>query len=456
VTKCELRPVVSTVRMIRESIPRAYDGDDTALEELEADLQGDGPDLEMTDTDLDAVEELDLTSIQEGSDSPVVKLGNILIFNAITRKVSDIHVEPFEKFVRVRFRKDGVLYVFKEYPKKLGNPLTSRVKIMAGLDIAERRRPQDGKFQLRAQGRQVDFRVSILPTVHGEKTVMRLLDSGNLMLSLDSLNFEPQALKDFRDAVFKPYGMLLVTGPTGSGKSTTLYSSIKEVQNIESNLITVEDPVEYQLEGINQVPVNVKRGLTFAASLRSILRQDPDTIMIGEIRDLETIEIAIKAALTGHLVLSTLHTNDAPSTISRMIDMGVDPFMVASSVILVAAQRLARGLCGDCKRPLDPMPPADRLLEMGFLPEEVKTAELMMPVGCPRCNNGYKGRFAVLETLTMREEVRRMVIEGRSAAEIKTRALDLGMLTLRRCAIKNALRGRTSLDEVVRVTMADN
>jgi type IV pilus assembly protein PilB len=456
VTRCEIQPVVATERMILEYIPRAYGTEEDQLEEINEEMVGtEDPELELSESEVDQIEELDLARIQEGTDSPVVKLVNIIIFNAITRKVSDIHIECFEKFVRIRFRKDGVLYVFKEYPKKLANAITSRLKIMSQMDIAERRKPQDGKFQLRALGRQIDFRVSVLPCIHGEKTVMRLLDAGNLTPNLDVLGFEPQVLREFRDAIHSPYGMLLVTGPTGSGKSTTLYSSIQEVMSIESNLITVEEPVEYQLEGINQVPVSVKRGLTFAAALRSILRQDPDTVMIGEIRDLETIEIAIKAALTGHLVLSTLHTNDAPSTISRMVDMGVDPFMVASSVVMVAAQRLCRSLCNDCKELLDPLPPADRMLELGFLPDEIKTAEIYEPGGCPRCLSGYKGRFAVVESLVVGDEIRRMIIEGRSASELKERALDLGMMTLRRAALKNSLRGRTSLAEVMRVTMAD-
>jgi type IV pilus assembly protein PilB len=326
---------------------------------------------------------------------------------------------------------------------------------MASLDIAERQKPQDGKFQMRIDGRQVDFRVSVLPVIHGEKVVMRLLDASNLQLSLDSLGFEDKALKDFRTALAAPYGMILVTGPTGSGKSTTLYSAVRETLNPEDNIVTVEDPVEYQLEGVNQVQVQPKRGLTFAAALRSILRQDPDTILIGEIRDTETIEIAVKAALTGHLVLSTLHTNDAPSTITRMVDMGVDPFMVASSTLLVSAQRLCRKLCGGCREPMD-APPPERLRALGMTDSDLEVPQTFFQArGCPRCNNGYSGRFAVLETLPMTEDVKRVIIKGGSAQEIKAKALENDMMTLRRCGLRAAARGRTSLEAVLSVTMQD-
>jgi len=297
----------------------------------------------------------------------------------------------------------------------------------------------------------VDFRVSVLPMIHGEKVCIRILDSSGLSLTLDALGFEPQALEDFRWAVNQPYGMLLVTGPTGSGKSTTLYSAIREVMRVEDNITTVEDPVEYQLEGINQVPVSEKRGLTFAAALRSILRQDPDTVMIGEIRDKETAEIAIKAALTGHLVLSTLHTNDAPSTVSRLIDMGIDPFMVASSTILVSAQRLLRKLCNECKERFEP--PRERLMQIGSREDEVGSATFFRAKGCGRCTNGYKGRFAILETMRMREDIRRIVIEGGSALDIRGKALEHNMITLRRCALLNSMRGKTSIEEVLTMTL---
>ncbi len=451
VTGCQLMPVVSTQATIRHAIDRFYRSNEQEMEELLDDMVD--PELELTSGQTEEQEDtFDITA--ESGDSPVVKLVNMVIYRAIKDKVSDIHVEAYEKKVVVRYRQDGILYEALTAPKKMQNAIISRIKIMSDLDIAERRRPQDGKFQLKVDGRQVDFRVSVLPVIHGEKVVLRILDSSNLTLNLDSLGFEEKALADFRNAIEAPYGMILVTGPTGSGKSTTLYSAVKEIMSIEDNIVTVEDPVEYQLEGINQVPVNAKRGLTFAAALRSILRQDPDKIMIGEIRDLETVQIAIKAALTGHLVLSTLHTNDAPSTITRMVDMGVDPFMIATSVLLVSAQRLCRALCTECREEVE-IPP-ERLLAMGLTEEEVESKPTFYKAkGCQRCTGGYKGRFALLETLPVSEEVRKVVIAGKSAVEIKNLGLEEGMITLRRCGLLNAMRGRTSLEEVMRVTMAD-
>ena len=449
VTGCEIRPVVSTERSIMAAINRYYDRSEAAM----ADLMGEiSPEMEMVTEQED--EELDLAEVNS-EDSPVVKLVNLIIYQAIKEGASDIHVEPYEKKLRVRYRQDGILRETISPPKKMQNSLISRIKIMADLDIAEKRIPQDGKFQLKVEGRPIDFRVSILPTIHGEKVVMRLLDSSSLTLTLDVLGFEERALTDFRQAIKKPYGMILVTGPTGSGKSTTLYSSIKEILNTQDNITTVEDPVEYTLDGVNQVPVNAKRGLTFAAALRSILRQDPDIVMIGEIRDLETIEIAVKAALTGHLVFSTLHTNDAPSTVSRMLDMGVDPFMISSSVILLSAQRLARKICDECKEPVADLPPADQLLEMGYTEEEIPGLEMFAPVGCNKCANGYRGRFALLETLPFTENIKRMVVNRESALDIKKMAMEEGMVTLRRAGLMNVARGTTSLEEIVRVTMAD-
>ncbi|MHC4549508.1 MAG: GspE/PulE family protein [Planctomycetota bacterium] len=451
-TGCDLRLVLSLEESIDRALTRVYN---PGAAELEAVMD------EMGDADLEIkrnedIDELDLDAIAaDDSESPVIKFVNLVIYQAIKERSSDIHIEPFEKVVRVRFRSDGVCHEAFKPPKALQNSIVSRVKIMCGMDIAERRKPQDGKFQIRVEGRQVDFRVSVLPTVHGEKVVMRILDAGNLALSLDSLGFEKKALDDFESAINSSYGMILVTGPTGSGKSTTLYSAVKAILNDELNFVTVEDPVEYQVFGVNQVHVNEKRGLTFASALRSILRQDPDIVMIGEIRDTETIGIAIKAALTGHLVLTTLHTNDAASTITRMIDMGVDPFMVASATLLVSAQRLARRLCKYCKAPLEKAP-KKRLRTIGFTESELEDVEVFRPVGCPRCNNGYAGRFALLETMPMNDDVKRMVIEGKSSLELKNTAIrDHGMITLRRCGILNALRGITSLEEVLRVTMPD-
>jgi type IV pilus assembly protein PilB len=450
VTGCQLMPVVSTEETIKNCIDRFYRSNEQEMEDLLDDMAD--PELEITSNEPEEDDNFDITA--ESGDSPVVKLVNMIIYQAIKNRVSDIHIEAFEKKIIVRYRQDGILYEALTPPKKMQNAIVSRIKVMSDLDIAERRRPQDGKFQLRVDGRQVDFRVSILPVVHGEKVVMRILDSSNLTLDLDSLGFEEKALEDFRNAIAAPYGMILVTGPTGSGKSTTLYSALKEIMSVEDNIITVEDPVEYQVEGINQVPVNAKRGLTFAAALRSILRQDPDKILIGEIRDLETIEIAIKAALTGHLVLSTLHTNDAPSTITRMADMGVDPFMIATSTVLVSAQRLCRRLCTDCRTEVEV--PAERLISLGLNEDEIKGNPVLYEAkGCQRCAAGYKGRFALLETLPMSEAVRRIVIDGGSAIDIKKTGLEEGMVTLRRCGMLNAIRGNTSIEEVLRVTMAD-
>jgi type IV pilus assembly protein PilB len=340
-------------------------------------------------------------------------------------------------------------------PKSILNALISRLKIMAQLDIAERFSPQDGKFQIRYEGRTIDLRLSILPVVGGEKAVMRILDGGNLALKLETMGYEPKALEDIRRAISAAYGMMLVTGPTGSGKSTTLYSCVHEVATPDVNVVTVEDPVEYRMDGINQVPVNPKRGMTFAGALRSILRQDPDVILVGEIRDTETADIAIKAALTGHLVLSTLHTNDAASTITRLVDMKIDPFMVSSSLLCIGAQRLARKLCEGCRQPLEL--PEKELLSVGFLPEEIPTLKLMKPnpAGCARCSLGYRGRFAILETLYLDETLKRMIVEGRSVHDMKHHAVEQGMITLRRVGLLNVMRGRTSLEEVLRVTLED-
>ncbi|MHC4931439.1 MAG: GspE/PulE family protein [Planctomycetota bacterium] len=450
-TGCDLRLVLSLDDTIAKTLNRIYNPGAAQLEAVMGEM-GEA-DVELKQADID---ELDIEAMaQDDDESPVIKFVNLIIYQAIKERASDIHIEPFEKIVRVRFRGDGVCYEAFKPPRALLNSIVSRIKIMCGLDIAERRRPQDGKFQIKVEGRQIDFRVSVLPTVHGEKTVMRILDGGNLALSLDSLGFEPKALEDFRRAVSSSYGMILVTGPTGSGKSTTLYSAVRELLSDELNFVTVEDPVEYQLFGVNQVQVSEKRGLTFAGALRSILRQDPDVVMIGEIRDTETIEIAIKAALTGHLVLSTLHTNDAASTITRMIDMGVDPFMVSSATLLVSAQRLARRLCKYCKAPME-KPPTERLVHIGFTEEEAETAQILQATGCHRCKGGYSGRFALLETLPMVDDVKRMVIEGKSSLELKNRSiLEQGMISLRRCGVLNVMRGNTSIEEILRVTMHD-
>lgn len=451
VTGCTIRPVLSTDVTIRAVIPEVYNRGQEMVQDLLDNM--DDPELDIQEARDDA-DEFQLDG-EDGDQAPVVKLVNLIVYEGIQKKASDIHIEPMEKNIQVRYRIDGVCRVSITPPKKMQNAIASRLKIMCGLDIAERRKPQDGKFQLKIHGRQIDFRVSTLPCIHGEKIVLRILDSSNLTLNLDALDFEKKCLEDIRTAIKQPFGMTLVTGPTGSGKSTTLYSCIREVLSPDDNIVTVEDPVEYQLDGVNQVQVNVKRGLTFAAALRSILRQDPDTILLGEIRDQETITIAVKAALTGHLVFSTLHTNDAPSTITRMIDMDVDPFLVASSVMCVCAQRLGKRLCPDCKRPLEANPPPERLIELGFQEEELEGIELYEKVGCPRCAAGYKGRFAILETMPLNEELRRVIIEGGSALDIKAVAMEQGMYSLRRVGLLNAGRGKTSIEEILRVTVGD-
>ncbi len=443
-TGCELRPVLSTEDAINTAIARAYDKSARQMSELYDELVD--PDIE-DEFEEDPDEEFDPDS------SPAVKVVRLIIFQGIKEKCSDIHIEVEEKRIRLRTRIDGVMVEKPAPPKSLHSAIVSRIKILAHLDIAERRVPQDGKFQMKVEGRKVDFRVSTLPTVHGEKVVLRILDSSNLKLSLDSLGFEPKCMSDLQTALNEPWGMILVTGPTGSGKTTTLYSSLQAIITPEENIVTVEDPVEYQIAGINQVPINVKRGLSFAAALRSILRQDPDKIMVGEIRDRETLEIAIKAALTGHLVLSTLHTNDAASTITRMVDMGVDPFMVASTTKVVCAQRLARRLCG-CKAAADL--PRQRLLEIGFREDELTDeATIYKPKGCNRCKNGYRGRFALLETLAVTDAIQRLILDGAKGLEIKDAGVAEGMLTLRRVGVLNVLKGTTSIEELLRVTAGD-
>ena len=451
VTGCDIRPVISTDLSIKKAIPEIYNRGNKMVEELLDNM--DDADVEIKEAETDDEDITDITAAS--GQAPVVKLVNAIVIQGIQKKASDIHIEPMEKRVRVRYRIDGVCIEDLNPPKKMQSALVSRIKIMCGLDIAEKRKPQDGKFQLKIDGRKIDFRVSTLPLVHGEKVVLRILDSSNLSLNLGSLGFEEKCLTDIQEAVSKPYGMLLVTGPTGSGKSTTLYSAVREVLRVEDNIVTVEDPVEYQLDGVNQVQVNVKQGLTFAAALRSILRQDPDTVLLGEIRDLETVEIAVKAALTGHLVFSTLHTNDAPSTITRMVDMGVDPFLVASAVACVCAQRLARKLCDECKRPMEIQPPPETLLRLGVKEDEVEDCELLEPVGCTRCSRGYKGRFAILETMPVTNALQRVIIGGGSAVDIKEAAMQEEMITLRRCAVLNVMRGRTTLEELLRVTIDD-
>ncbi len=392
---------------------------------------------------------------KEADQAPVIKLVNLTLVDAIKKGASDIHVEPYEKFMRIRFRLDGMLQEVMKPPIRLKNALVSRLKIMAKLDIAERRLPQDGRIKLRIQGgKEVEFRVSVLPTLFGEKVVMRILDKSNLQLDMTKLGFEEEALKNFKEGIYKPWGMVLVTGPTGSGKTTTLYSAISELNRIDSNISTAEDPVEFNIPGINQVQMHEEIGLTFASALRSFLRQDPDIILVGEIRDFETAEIGIKAALTGHLVLSTLHTNDAPSTINRLLNMGIEPFLVASSVNLIVAQRLARKVCTACRERDDIS--IETLIQMGMDPETASKAECTRGRGCPACGNtGFKGRVALYEVMPVTDAVRELVLMGASTNEIKNEAIGQGMKTLRQSGLTKILDGTTSVSEILRTTMAD-
>jgi type IV pilus assembly protein PilB len=428
-------------------------------------------DLDQLQQELDADAEYDQTMDDEGEginvaslaksseDAPVVKLVNMVLIDAIKRGASDIHIEPYEKTYRIRFRIDGLLQEVMRPKLNLKDPLTSRVKILAKLNIAERRLPQDGRIKLRVNmgGKQkvIDYRVSILPCLFGEKIVLRLLDSDKLMLDLTKLGFEPESLERWDRQISKPYGMVLVTGPTGSGKTNTLYSSIAKLNTPDTNIMTAEDPVEFNFPGINQVQVKEQIGLNFAAALRSFLRQDPNIILVGEIRDFETAEIAIKASLTGHLVLSTLHTNDAPSTINRLMNMGVEPFLVATSVNIICAQRLTRRLCAACKRPEDHPMPAEALLKVGFTQEEInRGVQLYKPVGCDTCNKrGFKGRVGLYEILEMSETLKDMILTGASAIELREQAVKEGMITLRRSGIRKVLDGITTIEEICRETV---
>lgn len=404
---------------------------------------------------IDVVEEREDSEVIKEVEAPIVKLVNGIFINAIKAGASDIHIEPYENSLRVRYRIDGVMHTTMTLPTKIKNALTSRIKIMSKLDIAERRLPQDGRIKLKlGRKREIDFRVSTLPTLFGEKTVLRILDKSNLQIDLTKLGFEKKQLNDFMDAIEKPYGMVLVTGPTGSGKTTTLYSALNHLNKPGINIMTAEDPVEYNFMGINQVQVREEIGLTFASALRSFLRQDPDIIMVGEIRDFETAEIAVKAALTGHLVLSTLHTNDAPSTVSRLLNMGIEPFLVSSSVILILAQRLSRRICTQCKEEDKLSPQA--LIKVGFSEEEAHSIKCYKGKGCAACNNtGYKGRIALYEVMPISDEIRELILEGASAKEIKKTAIRLGMKTLRMSGLTKVKEGITSIEEVLRVTFGD-
>ncbi len=443
--------VVAAEAAIKDAIDRLYDQSSSMADTLAG--------LEDLD-DLELVEDFDLEDVntleKASEDAPVVKLVNLILTDAINKKASDIHIEPYEHLFRVRYRIDGVLYEVMKPPKKLKNAITSRIKIMASLDIAERRLPQDGRIKIKlGRGKEMDYRVNCLPTLFGEKVVLRLLDKSNLQLDMTKLGYEEKALEWFKKEIHKPFGMVLVTGPTGSGKTVSLYSALSELNKVTENISTAEDPVEFNFAGINQVQMHEEIGLNFAAALRAFLRQDPDIIMIGEIRDFETAEIGVKAALTGHLVLSTLHTNDAPSTINRLLNMGIEPFLVASAVNLISAQRLGRRVCSECKEPENLTKEA--LLSAGISEAEIGKFVPYRGRGCSTCNDtGYKGRVGFYQVMPMFEELREMVLSGANTAELKQESMRLGVKTMRQAALTKMAEGVTTLEEVLRTTISDD
>lgn len=450
-TGFSIEVVVAPESAIKTAIDKYYD-QSASLADVMNDLEG-LEDLEVVGEEDD----VDISSLERATeDAPVVKLVNLILTDAIKKKASDIHVEPYERVFRVRYRIDGVLYEAMKPPMKLKNAITSRIKIMSELDIAERRLPQDGRIKIKlGGGKDMDFRVSVLPTLFGEKIVLRLLDKSNLQLDMTKLGYEPDALEHFKREIHKPFGMVLVTGPTGSGKTVSLYSALSELNKVTENISTAEDPVEFNFAGINQVQMHEDIGLTFAAALRSFLRQDPDIIMIGEIRDFETAEIAVKAALTGHMVLSTLHTNDAPATINRLLNMGIEPFLVASAVNLITAQRLARRVCFEC-RVVEEVP-VKALIAAGVPKEEAEEYVCYHGAGCPKCNGtGFKGRVGFYQVMPMLEEIRELILNGANTAEIKRESMRLGIKTMRQSGLTKLKEGVTSFEEVLRVTVADD
>ncbi len=452
-TSYDVAPVLASEGAIIAAINQHYDSAHQ-LQTVLKDMEG-KDDLELTVTGEEDEDQVNVNELKEAvEEAPVVKLANLILAEAIKKGVSDIHIEAYEKKFRVRYRLDGSLYEIMSPPMKLRAALTSRIKIMADMDIAERRLPQDGRIKLKLKDREVDMRVSCLPCLFGEKIVLRILDKSNLTLDLAKLGFEPKAMQDFMTAVSSPYGMVLVTGPTGSGKTTTLYSALSYINTEDINIMTAEDPVEYNLLGINQVQMKDEIGLNFAAALRSFLRQDPDVVMVGEIRDYETAEIAVKAALTGHLVLSTLHTNDAPSTVNRLLNMGVEPFLVSSSVVLILAQRLIRKICSSCKEEEKIAP--HTLIDVGFTQEEVSSLHCFKGKGCNNCSNtGYRGRAAIYEVMPIGDELKELILQGASADEIKKKTVSLGTKTLRMSGLQKVREGMTTVDEVVNTTFKD-
>lgn len=449
ITGMDIKVVLASERAIREEHER-LSSNVSSIEDIMEDINAE--DFEIVEE-----EDINLAELEKASeDAPVVKLVNAILTDAIKKDASDIHVEPYEKNFRVRFRIDGVLYEIMRPPSKLKNAITSRLKIMANLDISERRLPQDGRIKMKmGNKKEMDFRVNVLPTLFGEKVVLRLLDKSNLELDMTKLGFFPEQLKDFNEAIAKPQGMVLVTGPTGSGKTTTLYSALAELNKVETNISTAEDPVEFNLAGINQAQMHEDIGFNFASALRAFLRQDPDIIMVGEIRDYETAEISIKASLTGHLVLSTLHTNSAPATVSRLLNMGVEPFLVSSSLTLIVAQRLARRICANCSCSVEEKN-IEALIDVGLTEEEAHEIDLKHGIGCDKCSGtGYKGRVALYEVMRIGEELKEFILNGASTNELCKEAERLGMITLRGSGLRHLKNGMTTLEEVLRVTVSD-
>jgi len=458
-TNLQILPVVAPQAAIRKAIEQHYDqgaqADTVSMADMLSEITTDVSNVEVVETDEATQGNVNVFELKESADeAPVVKLVNMVLVDAIRKGASDLHWEPYEKVFRIRFRIDGVLHEMLAPPKRLEPAILSRLKIMSNLDISERRLPQDGRIKLRYGSREIDFRVSILPTIFGEKAVLRILDKDNLQLDMTKLGFDPWSLDKFTGAIRQPYGMVLITGPTGSGKTTTLYSAIHTINSPEHNIMTAEDPVEYNLKGVNQVQINDGVGRTFAAVLRSFLRQDPDVILVGETRDLETAQISVRAALTGHLVFSTLHTNDCPSTIARLVDMGLQPFLISTSLLLVLAQRLGRKICKDCKEPVEGTE-AD-LVPYGHVPEGRDTVLFSKGKGCQTCNfTGMKGRVAIYEVMPISEELREMILKNATTAEMRALAQQQGMRTLRQAGLIKVLEGVTTIEEILRVTLAN-
>src|SRR5467141_2837907 len=452
-TNLQVLPLVASQTAIKKAIDHNYESKTEAISTVLSDMQTDLANLEVVE-DGEEGAKVDVFELKESADeAPVVKLVNMVLVDAIQKGASDVYFETYEKVFRIRFRMDGVLHEMLAPPKRLESAILSRIKIMSNLDIAERRVPQDGRIKLRHGSREIDFRVSILPTIFGEKAVLRILDKESLQLDLTKLGFDAWSYEKFTHAIHQPYGMVLITGPTGSGKTTTLYSAISTINSPEHNIMTAEDPVEYNLKGVNQVQVNEGVGRSFAAVLRSFLRQDPDVILVGETRDLETAQISVRAALTGHLVFTTLHTNDCPSTVARLVDMGIQPFLLSSALLLMLAQRLGRRICKECKQPVEGN--EEDLVRYGHVPQGRGPVTLYRGAGCPTCNfTGMKGRVAIYEVMPISETIRDMILEDASTAVLREQAQKEGMKTLRQAGMAKVLEGVTTVEEVVRVTLA--